>query len=196
MARNKDINQELRKQSEIKITDAAMELFASKGFAATKTGEIVKKAGISQGLLYHYFPDKKDLYEKCLERCCEESGNYVSRLLSNGATGSEKIISFTKGILSDIEKSDWILHQFILFIRLSLEENNQELISKYERLPVTLLEDVIKQAREEGSAVQGDIRVLSVLYWATLKGVCIHMMSKNTKYPVPDSEMLYRILLK
>ena len=37
------------------ITQAAMEAFAEKGYAATRVEEVAKRAGISKGLLYLYF---------------------------------------------------------------------------------------------------------------------------------------------
>lgn len=41
-----------------KITQAAIEVFSSKGIEKTTVSEIVKKAGIAQGTFYLYFPSK------------------------------------------------------------------------------------------------------------------------------------------
>ncbi|EMF82347.1 transcriptional regulator, TetR family [Leptospira weilii serovar Topaz str. LT2116] len=40
---------------------AAVEIFAQKGFSATTTGEIAKKAGVAEGLIFKYFKSKKEL---------------------------------------------------------------------------------------------------------------------------------------
>ncbi|TYR81615.1 TetR/AcrR family transcriptional regulator [Priestia megaterium] len=45
-----------------KILDAAFEVFGSKGYHDAKMIEIAKKAGISKGTIYLYFPSKEDLY--------------------------------------------------------------------------------------------------------------------------------------
>lgn len=45
-----------------RILNAAMEEFARSGFDRASTNEIVKEAGISKGLLFHYFTNKKRLY--------------------------------------------------------------------------------------------------------------------------------------
>lgn len=45
-----------------RILNAALEEFAQKGFKSASTNEIVQKAGISKGLLFHYFGNKKQLY--------------------------------------------------------------------------------------------------------------------------------------
>jgi AcrR family transcriptional regulator len=52
-------------------------LFAENGFQATRTEEIVKRAGLTRGALYHHFRDKEDLFRAVFE---EVSGEVV-RLL-------------------------------------------------------------------------------------------------------------------
>lgn len=46
------------------ILDAAAHTFAQKGFHQANVSDICKKAGISNGALYKYFRNKKDLYIK------------------------------------------------------------------------------------------------------------------------------------
>lgn len=50
------------------LLSAAIELFAAKGFSATSVNEIARKAGISIGGLYSYFPTKDDLFLTVIER--------------------------------------------------------------------------------------------------------------------------------
>ena len=44
------------------IMTAAAALFAKQGYQKTTVDEIVSRAGISKGLFYHYFENKKDVY--------------------------------------------------------------------------------------------------------------------------------------
>ena len=46
-----------------KIINVAMQEFARKGFKKASTNEIVQKAEISKGALFHYFSSKWDLFE-------------------------------------------------------------------------------------------------------------------------------------
>jgi AcrR family transcriptional regulator len=48
---------------------AAAEEFAAKGFEGARTGAIAKKAGVPQGLLYHYFGGKEELFDAVLYDC-------------------------------------------------------------------------------------------------------------------------------
>jgi AcrR family transcriptional regulator len=44
-----------------KIIQAAIEMFSEKGFAATSTSEIAKKAGVAEGTIFRHYKTKKDL---------------------------------------------------------------------------------------------------------------------------------------
>jgi AcrR family transcriptional regulator len=45
------------------IARAALDLFVSKGFAATKLDDVAKAAGVSKGLPYLYFKNKEELFK-------------------------------------------------------------------------------------------------------------------------------------
>jgi len=45
------------------ILEAALDLFAEKGFAATKLTEVAKRAGVSKGTVYLYYESKEALFK-------------------------------------------------------------------------------------------------------------------------------------
>jgi len=59
--RTKAQNQEIREQARQLIINAAFELFAEKGYQNTSIALIAKNAGVSKGLIYHYFESKEDV---------------------------------------------------------------------------------------------------------------------------------------
>jgi TetR/AcrR family transcriptional regulator, cholesterol catabolism regulator len=52
----------------VQILDTALAVFAEKGYANTTIIDIAGAAGISSGLMYHYFPGKEKLLEAAIER--------------------------------------------------------------------------------------------------------------------------------
>jgi TetR/AcrR family transcriptional regulator len=58
---SKFLNLDQEKQD--RIINAAIKEFAQNGYEKASTNVIVKEAGISKGLLFHYFQNKKQLYK-------------------------------------------------------------------------------------------------------------------------------------
>ena len=53
---------DLKKEKQDRMMNAALKIFAENGFRRASTDEMVKEAGISKGLLFHYFTSKTGLY--------------------------------------------------------------------------------------------------------------------------------------
>ena len=53
---------DLKKEKQDRMINAALKIFALNGYAHASTDDIVKEAGISKGLLFHYFTNKIGLY--------------------------------------------------------------------------------------------------------------------------------------
>jgi len=45
------------------LLSAALDLFVEKGFSATRVEEVARRAGVSKGTLFLYFPSKEDLFK-------------------------------------------------------------------------------------------------------------------------------------
>ncbi|WML46334.1 TetR/AcrR family transcriptional regulator [Neobacillus sp. PS3-40] len=67
----------LEKEKQVRIVNAAIKEFAQKGYENASTNEMVKEAGISKGLLFHYFQSKKQLYLFLYEYCVDLLVNEV-----------------------------------------------------------------------------------------------------------------------
>src|SRR5262245_53988181 len=59
--RSATANQSLRDATRARLISRALRLFAERGYASTPVSAIAASAGVSQGLLYHYFPGKTEL---------------------------------------------------------------------------------------------------------------------------------------
>src|SRR5262245_34574471 len=57
----------------------ARELFTELGYADTPTEEIVRRAGMTRGALYHQYRDKKDLFRAVFESVEEELNAQITR---------------------------------------------------------------------------------------------------------------------
>jgi TetR/AcrR family transcriptional regulator len=74
------------------ILNAAVKLFARRGYAGTTTREICAAAGISKPVLYYYFRDKRHLYEELMVDAFSYSRKKVLRASRVRGTLRERLI--------------------------------------------------------------------------------------------------------
>ncbi|WP_333827878.1 TetR/AcrR family transcriptional regulator [Pararhodobacter sp.] len=60
-------NHDRRQETRGALLGAARALFLEKGYAATGTPEVVERAGLTRGALYHHFKDKQALFLAVVE---------------------------------------------------------------------------------------------------------------------------------
>ena len=60
------------------LSAAARELFTQRGYAATSTTEIVERAGVTRGALYHHFAAKDELFRAVFEQLEDEVTKHVA----------------------------------------------------------------------------------------------------------------------
>jgi AcrR family transcriptional regulator len=76
------------------LLGAARGLFAERGYAGVGTEEIVRRAGVTRGALYHHFRDKEDLFESVYEKIEAELS---AKIAASALSGSEPIDALRAG---------------------------------------------------------------------------------------------------
>src|SRR3954451_1882941 len=76
------------------LVRAARQLFARRGYAAVGTEEIVKRAGVTRGALYHHFSGKDDLFRAV---CEEVEGELTEKIATQALGGSEPLEALRLG---------------------------------------------------------------------------------------------------
>ncbi|NOZ60411.1 MAG: TetR family transcriptional regulator [Calditrichaeota bacterium] len=73
------------------IVNAAMKVFAQKGFANTKMSDIAKAAKIGKGTIYEYFKDKSDIFEHGFVSLTEQWETTVAKKIFKITDPEEKL---------------------------------------------------------------------------------------------------------
>jgi len=78
MARSQQQNEKMRNERREQIMQAALQLFTTKGLFATKVKDIAEKVGMAQGLIYHYFDSKEEIYEELISNALDKMNEAAS----------------------------------------------------------------------------------------------------------------------
>jgi AcrR family transcriptional regulator len=77
---------------------AARQLFVEFGYAATSTEEIVQRAGLTRGALYHQFRDKEDLFRAVYADVEREFTERIARRMRSLDTSGDPWREFRAGV--------------------------------------------------------------------------------------------------
>ncbi|MCA9955787.1 MAG: TetR/AcrR family transcriptional regulator [Anaerolineales bacterium] len=87
MPRTTAQNEQIRAETRANIIDSAMRLFAQKGYATTTTRNIAIEAGLSVGLMYHYFDSKESLLHAVFDFVMARIDEVITAVLLTHAPG-------------------------------------------------------------------------------------------------------------
>ncbi|HEV3132054.1 MAG TPA: helix-turn-helix domain-containing protein, partial [Acidimicrobiales bacterium] len=92
----------------------ARQLFAEDGFQATRTEEIVQRAGLTRGALYHHFRDKEDLFRAVFEEVSGEVVRLLRRRSSDGDTNAWDLFRINSEVYLDAASTNQAYRQIVL----------------------------------------------------------------------------------
>ena len=78
------------------LLDAAVRVFARKGFHASRVGDIAEEAGVAHGLLYHYFRSKEEVLETIFREAWERLATETDRIEASDVPLREQLRRFAR----------------------------------------------------------------------------------------------------
>src|SRR3989442_5170623 len=82
------------------ILDAAVRVFARKGYHAARVGDIAEEAGVAYGLLYHYFSSKEEVLRNVFRETWRALIATINSVAEGDATPREQPRKIAKTLLS------------------------------------------------------------------------------------------------
>ena len=178
MPRSKEVIEKIQQESKEKILLAALHLFVKKGIQ-TSMQEIAKEAGVSKGLIFHYFTSKEILITEILDMGAKGSQAAMSEKLQQAMKPSEIISSISEMMVTALTSDDYTTSMFLFSVQLSISQPGPVIMQKLKEsaLPVNMLSQLIFAAQQEGIAKSGDPDQLALMYWAAVQGLCCFVLS-------------------
>lgn len=162
---------DLKKEKQDRMINGALKVFARNGYGHASTDDIVKEAGISKGLLFHYFISKLGLYSFIYDY----SVRYMLLELSTGVSAKETdyfelLVQIKKSQLQVMKNYPYMLQ----FLNKSKEENVSEALmeteDKRDILPSQYAQ-IMERADLERFKEGTDIKMLTKVIDYTVEGL-------------------------
>ena len=129
------------------LLDAAVRVFARKGFHASRVGDIAEEAGVAHGLLYHYF-DSKD---QVLEAVFHENWSVLLARIASVEETDEPAVDQIRHIATIVLRT-WLHLPDVVRVVIREFGRSPELAERLGELtqPIDAIERVIRRGIERG----------------------------------------------
>ena len=167
MSRPKNADGQRTRQA---ILDAALDLFADKGYFGTSLRDVATKVGVRESALYNYFPGKDALFEALLSAHHESKAERLASLLEEPVTDARAmLLQLAYAMLeSFVEPREQKLFRILMSDGIRLAKVGR--INLHERMGHRRqrLNDLMRRLIKDGWLRRGDVNVLGLAFVSPL----------------------------
>jgi AcrR family transcriptional regulator len=199
LGRNQELNQKTKDERREQILSAALRLFATRGLAATKITDIAAAAEMSQGLLYHYYRSKEDIFVELIRTAFERMNTAALELEKLPLPPREKIRLAIETLLRGLDDNEdtGLYHLLIAMATASeaIPEEAKAIIQNENLVPYEVIVRIIAEGQKDGSLKAYDAGDLALVFWTSMKGLAIHKAAHGTKFKTPSPEIFLSLFM-
>jgi len=145
-----------RKDKESIILDAALRVIKQNGFHKSRMSDIAKEAGISYGLVYHYFNNKEDLFDAILKRWWDGLFGLMEGISESANDVQEKLRQIIDYFLDTYQRAPELVNIFITEISRSTTNLNSYRLDHFKK-SMSLTEEVLAEGQKK-KLLRADIK--------------------------------------
>lgn len=196
---------ELRKR---KLAIAGLKVFCEKGYEGATIEDIVKKAGCSHGLFYHYFKNKKEVFDETMRIKRENNSDDMLKQLDAQPNYLEKLRIIVNGMFYDLKNDENFAYYYYFFVSqcFTRKEKNvppppREDGKEPPPPPIVLFEKLFNDGQREGyfsdkhSPKDCARLFISIIQGATI-GYVIAPKEIQKRMSLPDTDFILEIFKK
>jgi AcrR family transcriptional regulator len=191
------LNIKIKDERREQLLSTALGLFATKGLSATKITDISSALGISQGLIYHYYRSKEEIFVELIRTAFERMNAACKYLEELPLPPREKIKMAIEELLKGIDKNeDTAIYHLLIALATASEaipEEAKTIIQKENKLPYEVITRIIIEGQKDGSFKKHNAKDMALVFWTSIKGLAIHKAAHGKKYKSPDPDILMGI---
>lgn len=138
-----------KKERQDVIFNAACRVIREKGYHQARIADIAQEAGISYGLVYHYYKGKAHLFDAILDEWWSGLYSMLDSSISDDSSIEEKLGAVISYFLDQYDARPNLVHIFITQISRSSENLTPMRLSDFKRF-MQKTETIIAKAQAEG----------------------------------------------
>ncbi|WP_152395720.1 TetR/AcrR family transcriptional regulator [Paenibacillus guangzhouensis] len=183
---------QIRDERREQIIQAAVKVFSRRGIIGTKMSMIAAEAGVSHGLVYHYFKTKNELFTMLIQEAVQTSISSIEGLSQLPGSSLEKIQLLTKHIL-DKENTPYFMLIYQANHSDGVPEETKQLLLQYPlQAYIDRIIPIFRDGQQAGDIVEGDLEELVGNYFTILSGI----MVLGEGYRIPEHDFVMRTITK
>ncbi|HEY4717085.1 MAG TPA: TetR/AcrR family transcriptional regulator [bacterium] len=183
MPKNERNNAVLIEAKRRRIAEAALRVFANKGYHPARISDIANEAGVAYGLVYHYFKNKEEILNSVFQEMWGHLSSAIEGIASGTKTFYEKLYDIVSLMIDGYKRMPELIEVLIIQFARSPKFTEQANLRIFEKT-FKNLEGIIR-FHQGKSDVRKDInsRLLSYMFFGaietTLTGVVMGTLKKD-----------------
>ncbi len=174
------------------ILTTSLDQFIQKGYYGTSTREIAKIAGISSGLMFHYFESKDDLYNNLIKIGTRKMSFDIEIARQNPKL---YLKTFVETTLEEIPNNAFYTKMFVFIDNamhtLGIPEEASRLLQEFDIVRQCI--PIIELGQEMGMFREGNTHALCVAFFGAIQGIAQEKV-RVPDTPLPEADWLMSIL--
>ena len=131
------------------IIDAALEVFCEKGYANTRMADVARVAGVSYGLVYHYFGSKEVLFDVIVESWWDDLYAWLDMEKGAPAPVAQKLENLIRYLLDRYQNKPNLVSIFVTEVSRSSVYHTARGLAKFNKY-FALTEEIMREGQDQG----------------------------------------------
>jgi TetR/AcrR family transcriptional regulator, fatty acid metabolism regulator protein len=164
------------------LLDAAVRVFARKGYHAARVGDIAEEAGVAYGLLYHYFSSKEELLRDVFRETWRALIATIENVERAGDSPREQLRKVAEILLRSWRREPDLVRVLVLEVTRSqlLAGEMDEIVASF-----SAIQSIVERGQADGSIRSDlDARLASYVFY----GAIDELLTGWVLGRLPDSE--------
>jgi AcrR family transcriptional regulator len=178
-----------------RILDAALDVFARKGYHDSSVDEIVEQAGASKGSIYFHFPNKQRLFLALVDKFADVLEGRVEEAIAHEAAGIRRVRAALQAVLTTFGKyrapAKVLLVQAV-GLGSAFEEKRLDVHQRF----ALLIKHYLDQAIEVGDIAPIDTEMVAHAWMGAINEVVIRWVYTGSPHPDRILDTLLPLLLR